>query len=48
VIEEKVRANTEAVLAAVTSERLAPRRAAERMATERIKEAMSYRRFSAF
>jgi glutamate dehydrogenase (NAD(P)+) len=48
VIEEKIRANTEAVLAAVTSERLAPRRAAERMANERIKEAMSYRRFSAF
>ena len=46
VIEEKIRANTKAVLATVKSERLAPRRAAERMATGRIKQAMSYRRFS--
>ena len=46
VIEEKIRANTRAMLEAATSERLTPRRAAERMAAGRIKQAMSYRRFS--
>jgi glutamate dehydrogenase (NAD(P)+) len=45
-IEERVRQNTEAVLAVVKAERLAPRRAAERLAAERVRQAMSYRRFS--
>ena len=47
-IEEKIRANTQAVLAAVKSEQLTPRQAAQRMAIERVKQAMSYRRFSVY
>jgi glutamate dehydrogenase (NAD(P)+) len=45
-IAEKVLLNTEAVLAAAKAEDLVPRRAAERLAAERVRQAMSYRRFS--
>jgi hypothetical protein len=34
------------VLAAAKAEDLVPRRAAERLAAERVRQAMSYRRFS--
>jgi glutamate dehydrogenase (NAD(P)+) len=47
-IEEKVRANTEAVLAAVKARGVLPRQAAVDLATARVKEAMGYRRFSIF
>ena len=45
-IDEKVRANTSAVLEAVRAQRVSPRRAALDMATAEVKRAMSYRRFS--
>ena len=45
-IAEKVLQNTEAVLTAAKAENLVPRRAAERLAAERVRQAMSYRRFS--
>jgi glutamate dehydrogenase (NAD(P)+) len=45
-IEEKVRANTAAMLEAATTERVPPRRAALELATAQVKRAMSYRRFS--
>lgn len=45
-IEEKVRANTSAVLHAVRARRVSPRRAALDLATAQVKQAMSYRRFS--
>ena len=45
-IGEKIRLNTEAVLAAAKAERLVPRLAAQRLAAERVRQAMSYRRFS--
>ncbi|HET9491095.1 MAG TPA: Glu/Leu/Phe/Val dehydrogenase [Methylomirabilota bacterium] len=45
-IEEKIRANTSAVLEAVRATRIAPRRAAVDLATAQVKQAMSYRRFS--
>lgn len=45
-IEEKIRANTGAVLDAVRANGVSPRRAALELATARVKRAMSYRRFS--
>jgi glutamate dehydrogenase (NAD(P)+) len=45
-IEEKVRANVEAVLSEAAGTRVPPRQAAVRLARARIEEAMSYRRFS--
>ncbi len=45
-IEERTRANTTAVLDAMKAENVTPRRAALDLATARVREAMSYRRFS--
>jgi glutamate dehydrogenase (NAD(P)+) len=45
-IEEKVRANVEAVLSEAAATRVLPRQAAMRLARARIEEAMSYRRFT--
>ncbi|HTY79092.1 MAG TPA: Glu/Leu/Phe/Val dehydrogenase [Candidatus Bathyarchaeia archaeon] len=45
-IAEKIRANTSAVLDAVGSRHTSPRQAALDLATDRVREAMSYRRFS--
>ena len=45
-IEEKIRANIEAVLHAMTAQHIPPRQAALDLATARVKQAMSYRRFS--
>ena len=45
-IDEKIRANTQAVLEAATTAHVSPRRAALALATDRVREAMSYRRFS--
>jgi len=45
-IEEKVRANTTAVLETVRATGVAPRRAALDLATAQVKQAMRYRRFS--
>lgn len=45
-IEEKIRANTRAVLERAAAERVAPRQAALALATARIRTAMQYRRFS--
>jgi glutamate dehydrogenase (NAD(P)+) len=45
-IEEKIRANTTAMLDIVAAERVSPRRAALDLATAQVKQAMSYRRFS--
>ncbi|WP_173362830.1 Glu/Leu/Phe/Val family dehydrogenase [Desulfotalea psychrophila] len=47
-IEEKLRANTEQVLAMVKDRDMLPREAAMEMALGRLKKAMSYRRFSLF
>lgn len=47
-IEEKLRRNTVAVLQRSMQENVLPRQAAIEMATERVKKAMSYRRFSLF
>jgi glutamate dehydrogenase (NAD(P)+) len=47
-IEERIRANTKAVLEAATAQRIPPRQAALALATERVRQAMSYRRFSVF
>jgi len=44
-IEEKIRANTEAVLAAMKTKRMLPRAAAIELATERVHAAMATRRF---
>ena len=44
VIEERIRTNTEAVLTHARDEHLTPRAAAERLARERVIEAMAYRR----
>jgi glutamate dehydrogenase (NAD(P)+) len=44
-IEEKIRANTEAVLAAAKRQRLLPRAAAMEFATGRVRAAMATRRF---
>jgi glutamate dehydrogenase (NAD(P)+) len=45
-IEEKIRANTSAVVQAVRARRVSPRQAALDLATAQVKQAMSYRRFS--
>jgi glutamate dehydrogenase (NAD(P)+) len=45
-IEEQIRANTGAVLEEVEKKHVSPRRAALDLATARVKQAMSYRRFS--
>jgi glutamate dehydrogenase (NAD(P)+) len=45
-VQEKVRANVEAVLSEAAATRVPPRQAAMRLAGARIEEAMSYRRFS--
>jgi glutamate dehydrogenase (NAD(P)+) len=45
-IEEKIRANTRAVLEAAGRDRIPPRQAALDLAVRRVKEAMGYRRFS--
>lgn len=45
-IEEKIRANTEAVLAEVKTRGVLPREAAVALALRRVRQAMSYRRFS--
>ncbi len=45
-IEEKVRANTAAVLDAVKAKGVLPREAALALATQRVRQAMAYRRFS--
>lgn len=45
-IEEKIRANTAAVLDAVKARGVSPRRAAVELATEQVRRAMAYRRFS--
>jgi glutamate dehydrogenase (NAD(P)+) len=47
-IEEKVRANTEAVLAEVKARGVLPRAAATDLATRRVKQAMENRRFGIF
>ena len=47
-IEEKLRRNTEQVLEAVKHEKVLPRRAAKDMALQRVKRAMSFRRYSLF
>jgi glutamate dehydrogenase (NAD(P)+) len=44
-IEEKIRANTQAVLAAVSSRRCLPREAAVELAASRVRDAMRLRRF---
>jgi glutamate dehydrogenase (NAD(P)+) len=44
-IEEKIRANVEAVLSGAAAARVPPRQAAVRLAGARVEEAMSYRRF---
>jgi len=45
-IEEKIRANTAAVLAAAAQQRVAPRAAAAALAVERVQAAMKTRRFN--
>ena len=47
-IEEKIRANTKTVLDTARARRIPPRQAAVELATARVREAMSYRRFSIF
>ena len=47
-IEEKLRRNTAQVLEAVKHKQILPRQAAMEMATERVKKAMSFRRYSLF
>lgn len=47
-IEEKIRANTKTVLDAAEGKGIPPRQAAVELATARVREAMSYRRFSIF
>jgi glutamate dehydrogenase (NAD(P)+) len=47
-IAEKVSINTEAVLAQVKAQGIAPRMAAVELATQRVRQAMRYRRFSIF
>jgi len=48
VVEEKLRANTRQVLERARSEAFLPRRAAVELAEQRIRKAMSYRRWSLF
>ena len=47
-IDEKIRANTEAVLAEVKAKGVLPREAARDLATRRVKQAMENRRFNIF
>lgn len=47
-IEEKIRANTAAVLDAAKAKGIPPRRAAVELTTARVRESMTYRRFSIF
>ena len=47
-IAERVRGNTERVLADAKARGVLPRQAAEALASERVRAAMSYRRFSIF
>jgi glutamate dehydrogenase (NAD(P)+) len=47
-IEEKLRRNTQLVLDRMKEENVLPRQAAIELATERVKKAMSFRRFSLF
>jgi glutamate dehydrogenase (NAD(P)+) len=47
-IEEKLRRNTQMVLERMKNENILPRQAAVELATERVRKAMSYRRFSLF
>ena len=47
-IEEKLRRNTEQVLQAVKRKQILPREAAMEMAIERVKKAMSFRRYALF
>ena len=47
-IEEKLRRNTALVLEAVKHKQILPRQAAMELATERVKKAMSFRRYSLF
>jgi glutamate dehydrogenase (NAD(P)+) len=47
-IEEKLRRNTTQVLEAVKRQQILPRAAAVELATERVKKAMSFRRYSLF
>jgi glutamate dehydrogenase (NAD(P)+) len=47
-IEEKLRKNTRAVLERSRDDRITPRKAATDLALERVKKAMSYRRWSVF
>lgn len=47
-IEEKLRRNTELVLEAVNHKQILPREAAMELAVERVKKAMSFRRFPLF
>ncbi len=47
-VEEKVRRNTELVLTRAKAENIEPRQAANEMAMERVRKAMSFRRFSTF
>ena len=44
-IDEKIRGNTEAVLAEVKAKRILPREAAVNLATQRVRAAMGCRRF---
>ena len=48
VIADKIRRNTQVVLEAMKQHRITPREAAVTLATERVKRAMSYRRWSVF
>jgi glutamate dehydrogenase (NAD(P)+) len=47
-IQDRIRDNTLAVLEITKTKRIAPRRAGVELATARVREAMSYRRFSIF
>ena len=47
-IQDRIRDNTRAVLETAKTARIMPRRAAVELATERIRKAMSYRRFTIF
>ena len=47
-IEEKLRRNTEVVLQTARKNQILPRDAAQKMALERVKKAMSFRRWSSF
>ena len=47
-IREKLRANTEQVLSSAKKNKILPREAADKIALERVKRAMSFRRYSLF